>query len=189
MGQPQRKKRWDSFFRKRSIEELFSNSLRIQKCLQTFPPPDKLDFVSSYLFGPVHSGKTIYGAQMMLEYIRKNYMEGKRTEGVEYIPLTELLLKIKQSYNSKNEIDEYSLIQHYTRLDFLLMDDIGTQYPTDWSVHILYLIINRRYEMQKITVFTSNLSLNELANNMMDDRIPSRIQAMCKTIKFEKQYL
>jgi len=45
------------------------------------------------------------------------------------------------------------------------------------------MITDYRWENQKPTIITSNYGLPELAELFGDDRIPSRIERMCKAVK------
>jgi DNA replication protein DnaC len=44
----------------------------------------------------------------------------------------------------------------------------------------LYLILDYRYRQRKTTIFTGNLSIEELSMKMKDVRLASRIQHDCK---------
>jgi DNA replication protein DnaC len=47
---------------------------------------------------------------------------------------------------------------------------------SDWAKQIWYIIIDRRYSDMKPTIYTSNLSLGEIAE-FYGDRIASRLSA------------
>jgi DNA replication protein DnaC len=184
-----RQERWENKVKKLKIKSHFPDSRRIQSFLLSNDLPDNLDRESAYLYGPVHSGKTIRAAQMLLQFEKEKYVEGYKVFTA-YIPVVELFFKIKKTYEKQDQSSEFQLVDYYSKaVDFLLLDDIGPEYSTDWAMNILYLIINRRYEMMKTTVITSNLSINKLAERANDDRIPSRIRAMCQLIEMKKQYL
>ena len=54
---------------------------------------------------------------------------------------------------------------------------------TEYSMSIFYEILDGRLmQKQNGLIITSNLSLNELAVKMGDDRITSRIAGMCRVI-------
>ena len=77
------------------------------------------------------------------------------------------------------------IIQRYSEADCLVLDDLGAEKTTDWSFSVLYLIIDNRYNNYKKTIITSNFALNQLAGKLGDDRIPSRIRAMCSIVKMD----
>lgn len=62
----------------------------------------------------------------------------------------------------------------------LVLDDIGQKTSgEDWMNDLLFKIIEARYQNKLVTIFTSNLRVNELR---VDDRISSRIDKMCQHI-------
>jgi len=177
-----RLKIWQKNYLPKIFEEL---SPRIQKDMKNLPFPKDLKKVeSTFIYGKIGSGKTIQAVFMMLEESRICFLNRQPSQ-VEFISVPELLLKIKNSYSNReeNQMTEESLVAHYSSIPFLVLDDIGVEKITDWSFQLLYIIINRRYEHFKKTIFTSNFSLSELAEKLGDDRIPSRIQQMCKIVK------
>jgi DNA replication protein DnaC len=92
-----------------------------------------------------------------------------------FIPVPELMLRFKNTFNKGSE-DE--ILKIYTKTPFLGLDDLGAEKVSDWSIQMLYLLINRRWNDEKRTVITSNLSLGKIAERL-DDRIASRIAGMC----------
>lgn len=85
-----------------------------------------------------------------------------------------LFLEIKSTFNSENEDSEQKVIEKYTNCEFLFVDDIGVEKCSDWANQIWYMIIDSRYSQMKPTVYTSNLSIGEIASKI-DPRIASRL--------------
>jgi len=66
----------------------------------------------------------------------------------------------------------------------LVIDDMGTEKRTDFSYSVIYEIIDGRYMRESGgLIITSNLSLDDLAARVGDDRLTSRIAGMCKIIE------
>lgn len=163
---------------------------RIQQDILSIPFPDiDIDEIeSTYLYGGIGTGKTITAVQIMLNYLKylyiNQYDKSIQKKTAEFISIPELLLLFKTSYSKVDGgFSETELLKAYSNVDFLVLDDFGVDRTTDWAFQLLYIIINRRYENMKITIFTSNLKLSELADKLGDDRITSRIQQMCKIKK------
>jgi DNA replication protein DnaC len=95
-----------------------------------------------------------------------------------FISVPELLLQIRDTYRS-NEPSEKAVIDKYSWVDVLILDDLGVQKPSDWVLQILYIIMDRRYREELRTIITSNMSIEEVQENF-DDRIASRIAGMCR---------
>ena len=107
-----------------------------------------------------------------------------------YISVPVLLMEIRDSFKNDSAMSEKKLIEKYGSAPFLILDDLGVEKTTDWSLQTLYTLINRRYEEELVTIITSNLSLKELAEKV-GDRIASRIAEMCevKVMKGEDRRL
>lgn len=179
-----------SVFLKRSDDVLKQNgapSMFIKSNISDFPPQAQ-KYVSMkkglYISGDRGTGKTHLAVALMREHLKNMRMLYNGSEyriNLNMIPVfisvPELLLEIRQSYSNGGS-SEKEIIDKYTVRDFLVMDDLGVEKSTDWSLQILYIIIDRRYREEKRTIITSNLSLDDLADKL-DDRIASRIAGMC----------
>lgn len=66
----------------------------------------------------------------------------------------------------------------------LVIDDLGIGNVTDFSLQIFYDIVDGRWmkEMNGM-IITANLSLDDLAKKLDDDRLPSRIAGMCDVVE------
>lgn len=166
-------------------------SPRIKKDILTIPPPDDLPDVleSTYIFGAVSSGKTLWAAFMYLKECER--MHNIHEWGICcFVTMIQLFEDIKAAYENselkkqgqeaESGLSERLIIKHYSKCTVLFLDDFGMVKPTDWALQTLYTIINNRYENLKKTVFTSNFSLSEVAKIYGDDRITSRIERMCQ---------
>ncbi len=58
--------------------------------------------------------------------------------------------------------------------DLLIIDDLGTERDTNFSMKVLFNIINERYNNKKAVVFTTNCTVNELSDTY-GARLVSRI--------------
>lgn len=100
-----------------------------------------------------------------------------------FLPSVEFFLQLKNSFN-KDGISEMDIVNKYSDVSFLIIDDIGAEKVSDWSRQMFYTLIDRRYRDMKQTVITSNMDLEELAN-LIDGRISSRIVEMGEVVKLE----
>jgi len=182
MTKEERSKQWHV----QKLPVLISNlTPRQQKDLNMLPFKVLEDVKSTYIFGTTGSGKTIKALQMMLSAMHNYYIEYK-TMSAEFTSVIELLQSIKAAYDRtvrNSALTEEEIITLYKNIPILVLDDFEVAKTTDWAYQILYLIINHRYEYDKLTIITSNASLEELAEKMNDDRIPGRIQQMCRIVK------
>jgi DNA replication protein DnaC len=104
---------------------------------------------------------------------------------VKFIMVPVLLENIRQSYNKKNADGESNLIQELSRVELLVLDDIGSERaPSDWVREQLFILINARYENLKPTVVTTNCTGKELSDRL-GSRTISRIIETSQVINIE----
>lgn len=139
---------------------------------------------SKFIWGEVHSGKTIHASRIMLDYLKIQYLNSNDNKKALFINFPDLLLEIKNTFRHNAEITEFEVIQKYREIDFLVIDDFLSVKPTDFVVDILYIIINHRYDFLKTTIITSNFSLPEIENLLKNQRISRRLGEMCEIIHF-----
>lgn len=148
---------------------------------------------SSFLYGVNGVGKTIRACHVLTTSLLDAaggdlQYDIDRIGNMEAIPnyyhlfcwYPELLMKVKRTFDKRySGPSEAELVDPIIQADFLVLDDIGPEQTTDWSYNLLYLIVGTRYNEELPTIFTSNLSIKELADKMHDTRITSRIVGMC----------
>ena len=77
--------------------------------------------------------------------------------------------------------DEWNVTRSYSMSKVLVIDEMGLGEMTTLQATKLYLVLNRRYQDRSGgLIVTSNLSLEDLATAIGDDRLPSRLAQMCK---------
>lgn len=126
-----------------------------------------------YLYGGCGTGKThLAGATW-----RKRVEEGAKCEFIKHPELNRLFRK-------KEADEERALLKKFLEYEILVIDDLGVGKSTEFANTVLYEIIDMRASDYKNgMILTSNLSLDEFAAKVGDDRLPSRIAGLCKVIK------
>ena len=116
------------------------------------------DGTGLYLEGTFGTGKTHLAVAIALHLIN---------QGVNVICKTsiDLLMDIKAAF--KYEGGEEDETERYKRCTLLVIDDLGKEQCTEWSLPKLYEIINDRYEKCKPTIVTTNYSHNELCRRLV----------------------
>lgn len=131
-----------------------------------------------YLHGGVGTGKT-----HICYAIAKHYNDEKTWRYLRHWNVVDLMHEIRADFDrspyDKRRVDQ-ELTSHEERelRRVLILDDIGAERATDFVAETLYRIINHRYVNQSPTIFTSNCSLQELADKI-GERSTSRIAEMC----------
>lgn len=118
-------------------------------------------------FGGPGIGKT-YFCSALFEKILPKFDQSSR-----YWNEAKLLSEIRRSMDLQGDYSIRAL--ECTDDHFLMLDDIGCSKRNDWREEILFTIIDERYNSQKPTVLTSNLSRSELGE--YHPRLLSRIYA------------
>jgi len=187
------KKRFRDRFRKRTFPP------RIIRDLEKFKPSDDVKTLlielqqekgkGIYIYGDAGSGKTILAAMLLEAFRLEDYLhptplpkdensEDTRRSWSYFLPVCNLLGELRNTFSSQ-EHSEMEIIEKYSETEYLVLDDIGAEKVSDWTLQSLSIIINNRYEYLKPIIFTSNFDLDRLAEKLGDDRIPSRIFGMC----------
>lgn len=101
-----------------------------------------------------------------------------------------LLALIRDTYNPVVKTTEASVIRPVMDSEFLVLDDLGAERPTEWVEETMNLIINTRYNMKRVTVFTSNYPLRATPGSHAETlverigvRIYSRLFEMCEFVE------
>ena len=168
---------WEERIRPQVIQHF---TKRLQRDLQEIHLDDIPPIRSYWIQGPIGSGKTLLAANLALERAKENFLAGEN-RFIYMITIPEWLNEIKTCYSDPDR-NEQDVLNKYSKADLLVLDDFGPERSTDWAMDMLYLLINRRYEDDVITIFTSNFNLQELAEKLLDERIPGRIERMCEII-------
>ena len=142
-----------------------------------------------FLFGPVGSGKTILAAKILLTTLKNAYVDTGLNLTWAFISVPDLFLDIRSSFEDGQELSEKQLIEKYSQLNLLVLDDLGVEKVSQWVYQVLYLIINNRYENMKPIIITSNYTLPDLVKHLNDRRITSRIKETCLLVSLENEDL
>ena len=134
----------------------------------------------AYVHGESNAGKTVCVA----ESIWQLKLEDSFRIGAHHVIFStayDMLRDIMSGVNNKLKTT-YDQEEVYRNVKLLVIDDIGTRLPSDWAYEVLYGIINFRYENKKPTIYTSNLSLEQL-EEVFDSRLASRIARSCVIVE------
>ena len=138
-----------------------------------------------YIWGDKGTGKTHLTCCMANELIRQ-YKQVLLTN------FFEISKSIMATYNNNGDSNEMDLVQRIASVDFLFIDDLGTEKLTKngedtWLQSKIYDVINKRYNAMKPTIFTSNYSLPTLIEErgLMDKTADRILQMSTAIIKIE----
>jgi DNA replication protein DnaC len=134
-----------SRFARASLDDLPDGEVR--SCLEEWSrSPQGRNLV---LLGPVGTGKT----HAAVAACRPAHYSGLT---VQFSPLVELLDSLRPQ--SREEMSLWDLVD----IDRLIIDDLGSERPTDWTAERLYALLNRRWLEERPTIVTTNLEASAL---------------------------
>lgn len=99
--------------------------------------------------------------------------------------LTTLLDKIKETF-ADNTISENELIELYSNIDMIIIDDLGTERVSKWALEKLYTIIENRNENRLPIIITTRFDKNGLSKRFKEgqdeelaDAVINKLYQMC----------
>jgi len=122
---------------------------------------------SVIITGGVGTGKT-----MMASALINSIVERKQCEIIKCI---DLIRSLKATWNRNNEQTEKEIIEKYTQLDLLVIDEVGVQFGSDTEKMFIFDVIDGRYENALPTVLISNQPMNKISE-FIGDRVVDRLR-------------
>ena len=119
-----------------------------------------------FMYGCTGLGKTHLSLAIANNVIKKGF-------NVVYVSTPNIILKLEKERFGSNYSKEQSDI-HLINCDLLILDDLGTEFQTNFSNSSIYNIINSRIMYGRPTIISTNLSFEEIQRNY-SERLVSRI--------------
>lgn len=122
------------------------------------------------LWGGVGNGKTYFSAAIAHKVLEQGYS----------VYMTSFPVLNKQLSGFTVD-DKAAFIRHMCEKDLLVIDDLGTECDSDYSLELVYSVLDERYRAGKPLILTTNLSATEIkqSTDMRYRRIYDRITEMC----------
>lgn len=125
--------------------------------------------------GATGLGKTHLSLAIANEVIKRGY-------GVIYVSAPALLSKLEKEYFSRSASDD-DTAEMLSSCDLLIIDDLGTEFRTQFSVSQIYNIFNSRVLQGKPVIINTNLTMAEL-EKAYSNRFVSRINGAAQKLDF-----
>jgi DNA replication protein DnaC len=141
----------------------------------------KVEGIGLNFNGAYGTGKTHLAAAITIDLINR---------GIPVIMGTTITLlgKFKEAYDRRES--ESEIIDLYSTIDLLIIDDLGKERVNEWVLEKLYLIINNRYENNLPLIITTNYNIEDLTKRLSTNQnsdtaeaIVSRLWEMCRGIE------
>ncbi|MDR1235234.1 MAG: ATP-binding protein [Mycoplasmataceae bacterium] len=140
----------------------------------------------AYVYGNVGIGKTYTSIALANEFAKRDYQ-------VAFVNCADIAYKLKLGFEQPNSVNN-DLVNKMKEANVLFLDDIGAEDEKVWFYNnYLMIILNYRMDHNKLTFFTSNLSIDTFStklSNLMHksfnaERLVERIRALTKNQQFE----
>lgn len=134
-----------------------------------------------FIHGPVGTGKT-YNASAVTTALA---LAGR---GVVMTSALRILSDVKDTFDTGSSAKRE--LERYLSCEALVLDDLGKESASRWSVMTLYDLVNTRYESMLTTIYTSQYSLESLQERLSRAHerdtakaIVSRIRETCLEVR------
>lgn len=137
------------------------------------------------LMGGCGVGKTHLAVAALLEIIHS----GKPGRLV-FSNFQDLIQEIQASFDADTATTKAEIMRPILEADLLVLDELGSQKPTQFVQDILYYVINTRYNEERATIFTTNYydrsgdAKEETLEQRIGTRLRSRLAEMAERLEF-----
>ena len=129
---------------------------------------------SLFFQGGTGLGKTHLSLSIANELINNKF-------GVIYFSVPNLIQKLEHEHFSRDTIEE--TLKQTLDCDLLILDDLGTEFNTQFSNSAIYNLFNSRLNTHKPTIINTNLTFNEI-EKQYSQRFISRLIGYCVKMNF-----
>lgn len=126
-----------------------------------------------YLSGPVGTGKTHLAVATLLRLRAEGY-RGR------FLSAQELVTACRNTFRGDKSVGD--ILEDYRGVAVLLLDDLGTEKPSEFSRETLGMLIDRAYRDCQQLIVTSNLDLKELSRSL-GARSADRLIELCQAVR------
>ncbi|SJZ61778.1 ATP-binding protein [Garciella nitratireducens] len=131
-----------------------------------------------FFYGSPGLGKTFLSHAIAKDVLEKGKIVLYQTAS----DLIDFIRKNKFDFDQSHQ-EETSLLERIFESDLLIIDDLGTEYLTEFAKMELFNVINKRLLTKKKMIISTNLSLRELQEKY-PNRLTSRILGNFELYKF-----
>ena len=146
------------------------------------PSYDMLDALADgggiYLCGVQGAGKTWMACRIAKGWLYRGLGDAR------FVSSVSLLTEIGSTYGGNGS--EEMVLSKYAKCDLLVVDDLGKEVPSKWSMSKLFEIFDSRYANNRPTIVTTQFDTGTLAKRMSKSGDPET--AMAIVSRFREKY-
>lgn len=159
------------------MQEVYSQCRSYAKSfsLPSAENPDITPAPSLLFTGSTGLGKTHLSLAIAREVIEKGY-------GVLYVSAQNLLSAIEKEHFQR-EGRQTDTLELATSCDLLILDDLGTEFQTQFTQSTIYNLLNTRMMKRLPFIISTNLKLPEI-EKCYTERVVSRLLGSCRVYRF-----
>lgn len=156
---------------------------RVQEFVDTWPATD--EGRGLLLMGGCGVGKTHLAVAALLDIVNSG-----KSGRVLFSNFQDLIQEIQASFDSDEVPSKSEILRPLLEVDLLVLDELGSQKPTQFVQDILYYVINTRYNEERATIFTTNYgdtpadAKEESLTQRIGTRLRSRLYEMTNLVPF-----
>jgi DNA replication protein DnaC len=171
----------DTFREKSAV--LRSAKRRVQEFVDVWPHLQ--EGKGLLLMGSCGVGKTHLAVAALLEIIHAG-----KSGRVLFSNFQDLIQEIQATFDPDHPGSKSEVLRPILEADLLVLDELGSQKPTQFVQDVLYYVINTRYNEERATIFTTNYSdrpaeaKEETLEQRIGTRLRSRLAEMAERIEF-----
>lgn len=136
----------------------------------------KADSRSILMRGATGLGKTHLSLSIANELLQKGF-------SVAYVSAPDILFQLERAHFSYEYAQEQDLLSTLFECDLLIIDDLGTEFATNYTNTQIYNIFNNRILRSKPVIINTNLTIKELEASYTQ-RFVSRVMGTCDKLDF-----
>jgi DNA replication protein DnaC len=131
---------------------------------------------SLVLAGKPGTGKSHLAASIMHALMPKY--------GTRYMTCMDMIRSIRDTWRKGSEMSETQVLNELTKLDLLVIDEVGVQYGTDGEQTIIFDILDRRYREEMPVVLLTNQDAKGF-REFIGDRCHDRLKEVGRWVPFD----
>lgn len=136
--------RFDTFEKRPGTEKA------LQVCRKYADTFDQAEGIGVLLWGNPGTGKSHLAAAVCHALLHKGYT-------VVFQSVPELLGRLRDSYRDGANESERGIMRALMDADLVVLDDLGAEKLTDWTLDTLFRIVDGRYRAKRAMIVTTNL--------------------------------